>query len=940
MKLRQKLAVTMAATMMLTAVPVVTSAASTNHVISAGQIVEKDKKTVLPGVSIDFKNAPEDGEEFFLKLEGAEWLKVDGGYNPNTINQAITKAQNSVAETITIVNNLLTKLGARTADKLEEIQQDVNSLNTSLKDTKEATAELGITFTYTEFKVPATMDEAQELVTPLKSINSQLVLIEKALEEKSPVGTTTSAAAVVRAMSNVRAISEDAQILNINGFAGPTLPNASWSYVSNGYTIEYTRQDDTTMKITLTNAATAYDTSSKVSIPMPIKATSDEIKVSVTANGGHSVVTEGTYTIASTSTKAFSLTVATGDDLKYFYNEGELSKITLKESFLNSFQKSGKDLALRIELDNLDFEFDPNSDVEITGRMGYNFNNVDVQLYVDSDDRSTAYIIIPNSSLVSGATSLGQIDITGIRVFSNEKEIDLGELKADITAVDEMDIYAEKSTRSNFAVSNGEHIQLSNSIGAELNKEYKDVILAKVEKFGATITMKDEKAVDIIAGREEDVEFTVKENVDDVFVGQRTLTLSLKDNEEATDAEYFMLTRQQANNPELIIDEVKNNKKNNVVQKVELTFVDKDADLKAANASDANEYAKQNMVRVKEIKVTFVQTRADQSVAINKNDARDSFTVKTKIYVPVGEQDKKNIEIVGELRGEEVKSATAVNVVDPFDITFDTTTLKVGLQDQVIKTYSIKETDKEMFKKGTLEMHFVSGKKGGNGILLESAGDMTVTEGTLKKAGLGEITQGNKVDFKRQSKAAATLTFKDAKVTVDRTVPEGSYDLELSGKAIDKYDGTYSVSKFLNIGTQNTQDIQAANGLARVEATFTIGSNTYTVDGVEREMVGATPYIQDGGYTMIPVRYVAEALGVKGQNILADKGVITIFAGNRTVQLTNGSKTAIVNGAKIELGTKVVIKEGRTYVPVGELGRILGVTTLWDNTTKTATFKN
>ena len=40
------------------------------------------------------------------------------------------------------------------------------------------------------------------------------------------------------------------------------------------------------------------------------------------------------------------------------------------------------------------------------------------------------------------------------------------------------------------------------------------------------------------------------------------------------------------------------------------------------------------------------------------------------------------------------------------------------------------------------------------------------------------------------------------------------------------------------------------------------------------------------------------------------------------------------------MATKVVVKDGRTYAPVGEVARILGVSSSWDNTTKTATFTN
>ena len=70
------------------------------------------------------------------------------------------------------------------------------------------------------------------------------------------------------------------------------------------------------------------------------------------------------------------------------------------------------------------------------------------------------------------------------------------------------------------------------------------------------------------------------------------------------------------------------------------------------------------------------------------------------------------------------------------------------------------------------------------------------------------------------------------------------------------------------------------------------------------------------------------------------KGTVTIFAGTRTVQLTNGSDIAVVNGANVAMSTKVVIKDNRTYAPIGEIAKILGVSSTWDNTTKTATFTN
>ena len=102
----------------------------------------------------------------------------------------------------------------------------------------------------------------------------------------------------------------------------------------------------------------------------------------------------------------------------------------------------------------------------------------------------------------------------------------------------------------------------------------------------------------------------------------------------------------------------------------------------------------------------------------------------------------------------------------------------------------------------------------------------------------------------------------------------------------------------------------------------------------------APSYIQDPGYTMVPVRYVAQAFGVAEKDILFGNGTVTIFAGERTLSLTSGSATALVNGNPVTMGAKVVIKEGRTYAPAGEIARLLGINTTWDAATKTATFKN
>lgn len=788
MKLRQKLAAALATAMVVTSVPVVTMAASSNKVVKAAQVIEKDEVSTSAALRIKFEDGDASAEEFYFTLENAEWID------------------------------------ASEADQAKALE--------------------GIA----AFKDYGT--------------NKEVWKFEFASAKKED--------------------GKPAPIVNV----------------------EYTRQDDTTLKVKVDKAVK----DEQISFPLPIKATGGSVSVAVTGEGGTSTISEGKYAIATTGEDSATLAVDT--DANTFYDNGELSKIILKETFVGSL--AGKQTVLKVELNNTDFEF-VNSTVQIKGTYGFNGTET-TKLIIDADDKSTGYIVIPNT--FAKAASLGRLEITGLKVNNDEKAIEAGDLLADIKTVTSEKVNSTTLTGT-----------------GELDKDYKSVVVAKIASYGAAVQMKDEKAVDVVAGREEEVTFEIKETVDDVFVGGRTITLELKDNEKATDESFFMITKEQKANPTKLIDE--DDRK--IVDKIEFVWED-EADF---NGKDADSiYYKKGVYRANAIKVTLKGEDKDHK-KLNANEEKDSFKVKTNIYVPVDQREKKTIDITASMRGvDEFKSTTAVNVVNPFDVTFDTTTLKVGLQKQEAGKITITEKAKEMFQKGDLYLSVVEGSKANTGIVIEEIGDLVVT-GDLKKADIDDV-KGNKqsvITLKRQSKSASALTIENMELTADRTVPEGKYDLELSGSAIDEYDGTYTVEDYIVIGTANTQDITASNGLAKGTATFAIGANKYTLNGEEKTMDAAS-YIQDPGYTMVPVRYVAQAFGVAESDIMFGKGTVTIFAGTRTVQLTNGSEIAVVNGAKVAMSTKVVIKNNRTYAPIGEIAKILGVSSSWDNTTKTATFTN
>lgn len=301
---------------------------------------------------------------------------------------------------------------------------------------------------------------------------------------------------------------------------------------------------------------------------------------------------------------------------------------------------------------------------------------------------------------------------------------------------------------------------------------------------------------------------------------------------------------------------------------------------------------------------------------------------------------RTELDMTGEItfttsgRYVEEQSVVVAEAKPNFTVKAEAMTLKVGQSKQVGGKFVITEDKAGALDKSsviTLELPTE------DGISFTELPEVTV-DGAKAKVEWKDKTSKSAINVtltKSSKETPATITVEGLEVKVDRTVPQGSYDLELS---INGYEGTLTSEDFFVVGTPNAEEL-AANGLPKGTATFTIGSANYTVNGKVATM-DASAYIQDPGYTMVPVRYVATAFGVNAQDILFSNGTATIFAGSRTIQLTAGSDVAIVNGASVKLSTKVVVKDGRTYAPVGEIARILGISANWDSVNKVATFEN
>lgn len=93
------------------------------------------------------------------------------------------------------------------------------------------------------------------------------------------------------------------------------------------------------------------------------------------------------------------------------------------------------------------------------------------------------------------------------------------------------------------------------------------------------------------------------------------------------------------------------------------------------------------------------------------------------------------------------------------------------------------------------------------------------------------------------------------------------------------------------------------------------------------------PYI-DNGRTMVPIRFISEALGAK-VDWNGTYRLVTITFDETKIEQKIGKTVAIVNNQEVTFDVPAIIKNDRTMVPVRFVSEALGANVEWEATTKT-----
>lgn len=122
---------------------------------------------------------------------------------------------------------------------------------------------------------------------------------------------------------------------------------------------------------------------------------------------------------------------------------------------------------------------------------------------------------------------------------------------------------------------------------------------------------------------------------------------------------------------------------------------------------------------------------------------------------------------------------------------------------------------------------------------------------------------------------------------------------------------------------------------------FTLNSRLWSKDGVIQSSMDTTPCIINSR-VCLPLRYVAYALGLKGDDVKWESSTRTavIIDGSNTLRVTLGSRTMYINGVPMRTDTAAAMVNNRIYIPISQVSKAFSdkqIDMNWNNTLKQVT---
>ena len=325
-------------------------------------------------------------------------------------------------------------------------------------------------------------------------------------------------------------------------------------------------------------------------------------------------------------------------------------------------------------------------------------------------------------------------------------------------------------------------------------------------------------------------------------------------------------------------------------------------------------------------------------------------------------------DVVLKLTGDAVdeQEVTVAKFVKPYTVEAQQNDMQIDYRNTEIPTsVVVKEAEAGLWDKGTkfvLSLDKIDFDDEGT-IAVDDKSGLEVKDDEVKTTTVDGDDAVYFVVDSRSDDEPATVTISGLQLYMDRSLPAGAYDLEMvSPEMNDPYESTVVLNGtkdkvdgenrtiadinddfvdytakagFVNIVTAGREDTDSFT----TKVVVPVGES-YLISGENKVTIDVPAYINANGYTMLPLRAVAVALGINSNNVLWDQAsrTATVMYGSKIINMTYGQKVVYVNGSMIPATAAVEITNDRMFLGLRDLGNALGVTDItWDAATKTAT---
>ncbi len=697
---------------------------------------------------------------------------------------------------------------------------------------------------------------------------------------------------------------------------GATAVAGEYTTTVKGDTLKVTIDKKSDTRIIVTTEGYKFKDGDVLRIPLFVRTTGGVASVSI--DSLNSEFTSEGKTFAKTADGDTNLTI---EKTQSFYDGDEVKNIYIEELVPGTLEDDGL-VSLRV---NGDFKLKRGNNFSIKRITG---NNLDQDLtesvYTDpkcedkftkGDDSDEIYIQLGGTQ----STQAVQYRITGLLIV--EDGADFGD-EATIT------------------VSGGGTSKQTVTIGT-------------YEDYGVKMTAEDKELPVIYAGTKasskydnQTLKVTIEETVANSFIDNRKMELTLPEGVE------FVMDNGDAEQKISSIDDITE-------------------DFKAYNFQGTlNQVKDAFTVDADGGKITITSKDLPEGIFESSGSNKDRKR-KFEFSVHVSAEADFTGDVVMTLSGPAVAnqsvSATIATVKAPIEVRTTVNELKIDYRNTDVADITIVEPEAGLWAKDDVirlegeRMSFEGGAKAevvnGDMKLAKLGGDYVDTEDS------GDDKNGVlfvKVDS-RSSKTPAEIKISGLSLYMNRSLAAGDYKLKVFGdedneffmnnyhKDGDDYANSFETAK---VTVMNDFVKVVTAGRDKDDATFTtsivvpVGSDVITAGTREIKLSemegGACPpaYINNDGYTMLPVRAVTESLN----NIAAVRWddatkTCTIGFGQRVFSMTVGSKVLNMNGVSTALNAAPEIRDGRVFLPLRDLGYALGLSESqisWDATTQTA----